>query len=343
LSYANNHTITDTGISDIDITGSIIEVFTLTKSASVLDGIYKIRITTSPVSSPPNGQNAKVFLYLNHGASNLPGWKKLVDTTDLPGVASTSANGFMAAAMVTKLNGIATGATANAASSTTPKVNGTAAAGIEAAFARGDHVHPVDSTRAPLASPALTGTPTAPTAAATVNNTQVATMAAAHAVAKADSHPVGSFYTQFPVIDQVTLANMFPASESPGTLFGGTWTEQYAGENVFFKGGVSTIETNRGKTYDTSTQSWSGTGTYGVEEDAIRNFSGQIGQMFHFAIGVAPLYPFYLASAPSAAHKIDDGTTIQSFNMLFNPGRNVPVDTTNHPKNRIIKVWKRTA
>lgn len=34
-----------------------------------------------------------------------------------------------------------------AASTTTPKMNGTAAVGSEAAFARGDHVHPSDSTK----------------------------------------------------------------------------------------------------------------------------------------------------------------------------------------------------
>lgn len=60
-------------------------------------------------------------------------------------------------------------------SSTTPKMDGTAAVGTETAFARGDHVHPTDTSRAPLASPAFTGTPTAPTAAATTNNTQIAT------------------------------------------------------------------------------------------------------------------------------------------------------------------------
>lgn len=40
-----------------------------------------------------------------------------------------------------------------------------------------DHVDALESTRAPLASPALTGTPTAPTAAASTNNTQIATTA----------------------------------------------------------------------------------------------------------------------------------------------------------------------
>lgn len=56
-------------------------------------------------------------------------------------------------------------------------MNGTQAAGTSNLYARADHVHPVDTSRAPLASPALTGTPTAPTAAADTNTTQLATTA----------------------------------------------------------------------------------------------------------------------------------------------------------------------
>lgn len=63
------------------------------------------------------------------------------------------------------------------ASATAPLVNGTAAIGASVKYARADHVHPTDTTRAPLASPALTGTPTAPTAAVNTNTTQLATTA----------------------------------------------------------------------------------------------------------------------------------------------------------------------
>lgn len=56
-------------------------------------------------------------------------------------------------------------------------MNGTQAAGTSAQIARADHVHPSDTSRAPLASPALTGTPTAPTAAVDTNTTQIATTA----------------------------------------------------------------------------------------------------------------------------------------------------------------------
>lgn len=56
-------------------------------------------------------------------------------------------------------------------------MNGAQAAGTSLLFAKADHVHPTDTSRAPLASPGFTGTPTAPTAAANTNTTQIATTA----------------------------------------------------------------------------------------------------------------------------------------------------------------------
>lgn len=67
------------------------------------------------------------------------------------------------------------------------------------------------ATKADLASPAFTGTPTAPTASFSTNTTQLATTAFVQA-ALAAMYPVGSIYTN--VSD----------STSPATLFGfGTW------------------------------------------------------------------------------------------------------------------------
>jgi len=63
------------------------------------------------------------------------------------------------------------------ASSSTPIVDGTAAVGTSVKYARGDHVHPTDTSRAPLASPTFTGTPAAPTAAVDTSTTQLATTA----------------------------------------------------------------------------------------------------------------------------------------------------------------------
>lgn len=91
------------------------------------------------------------------------------------GEATSAVAGFMSSADKVKLNGIATSAAA--VGSVTPLVSGTATVGTSSTAARSDHIHPTDTTRAPLASPALTGTPTAPTAAAGTDTIQIATTA----------------------------------------------------------------------------------------------------------------------------------------------------------------------
>ena len=90
--------------------------------------------------------------------------------------ATTSAAGSMSSADKTKLDGVATSAAA-VETTTVPVINGTAAVGAATTSSRSDHVHPVDTTRAPLASPAFTGVPTAPTATAGTSTTQLATTA----------------------------------------------------------------------------------------------------------------------------------------------------------------------
>lgn len=74
------------------------------------------------------------------------------------------------------------------ASTTSPSMDGTASYGSGTTWARADHVHPTDTSRAPLASPALTGTPTAPTATSGTSTTQIATTAfVANAISEAIS------------------------------------------------------------------------------------------------------------------------------------------------------------
>ena len=66
----------------------------------------------------------------------------------------------------------------------TPLINGTATIGSSGKWADGAHVHPTDTTRAPLASPAFTGSPTAPTQSQNDNSTNIATTAYADRAAK---------------------------------------------------------------------------------------------------------------------------------------------------------------
>lgn len=63
------------------------------------------------------------------------------------------------------------------AGTTSPLVNGAVSVGTSLRYSRQDHVHPTDTTRAPLASPSFTGTPLSTTPSVGTNTTQIATAA----------------------------------------------------------------------------------------------------------------------------------------------------------------------
>lgn len=122
-----------------------------------------------------------------------------------------------------KLAGIATGATKNTASTTTPKMDGTAAVGSETAYAKGDHVHPTDTSRAPLASPTFTGTPKAPTATAGTKDTQIATTAFVDAaITNAISGIQGISYE---------VVQTLPATGAAGTIY--LISNSGSGQNIY--------------------------------------------------------------------------------------------------------------
>lgn len=77
-----------------------------------------------------------------------------------------------------------------------PAMDGTANAGAVSAWSRGDHVHPIDTSRAPLASPALTGAPTAPTPTTGDNSTKLATTAFVQAQMVASGAGVSTWNTR---------------------------------------------------------------------------------------------------------------------------------------------------
>jgi len=123
-------------------------------------------------------------------------WDELAATYALTGLSTTgntSVGGTLTVTGATTLTGGGTSTTpatdnnttaiattafvVGQAAATAPVMNGTAAVGTSLRYARQDHVHPTDITVAPLASPALTGTPTAPTASIGTNTTQIATTA----------------------------------------------------------------------------------------------------------------------------------------------------------------------
>jgi hypothetical protein len=102
-----------------------------------------------------------------------------IGTSALAGSTNNITIGSTAGTSTTTLQGITNGVTeavdtnntelattafvVGQAASATPLVNGTAAVGTSLRYARQDHVHGTDTTRAALASPTFTGTPTLPT------------------------------------------------------------------------------------------------------------------------------------------------------------------------------------
>jgi hypothetical protein len=147
------------------------------------------------------GTGTAVSVYAFGTGATVSGSTKTVTigTGALAGATTTIAIGSTTGTSTTTLQGTTNGVTAAAdtnsvalattafvvgqAGSATPLVNGTAAVGTSLRYARQDHVHGTDTTRAPLASPAFTGTPSLPTGTTAItqtagnNTTAVATTA----------------------------------------------------------------------------------------------------------------------------------------------------------------------
>jgi hypothetical protein len=98
------------------------------------------------------------------------------------------------------------------AGSSTPFVNGSASVGSSLLYARQDHVHPTDSSRAAVASPSLTGVPTAPTASTGTNTAQLATTAFVTAAAAT----LGSGY--LPLAGGTLSGSLYVVNSSPALI-----------------------------------------------------------------------------------------------------------------------------
>ncbi|MGE1339266.1 tail fiber protein (plasmid) [Escherichia coli] len=76
--YANNNYIDDTGCGRIDLSGSVIEVFS-NKATSH----YTIRVTTTTTSGHGGVNNAE-FIYVYNGSDHAPGWRRSYNTRNKP-------------------------------------------------------------------------------------------------------------------------------------------------------------------------------------------------------------------------------------------------------------------
>jgi hypothetical protein len=139
-----------------------------------------------------------------------------------------------------------------------------------------DAISTAIATKANLASPALTGTPTAPTASVGTNTTQVASTAFVQAALAASLYPVGSIY-----INATSAIN-------PATLLGfGTWTAFGAGRvMVGFNASNALFDTaeETGGSADAITVSHTHTAT-STDSGHTHEQDGNIGGAFGYAAG----------------------------------------------------------
>jgi hypothetical protein len=137
-------------------------------------------------------------------------------------------------------------------------------------------------------------------------------------------YPVGCYYTQF-----ADTTGTFLDSESPSTLFGGTWSLQFNTDGVFFK-----------------TEGYDGTITRsnGIQTDAIRNITGTIAalRLGYGADGYVESTGAFYGSNSGKTRPEYDENRYDALKIHFDASRIVPIDTYNHPRNRLIRVWKRT-
>src|SRR5699024_9114417 len=126
--------------------------------------------------------------------------------------------------------------------------------------------------------------------------------------------PIGMCYTQY------------PGTETPSTLFGGTWTLMFNTEGVFFR---------------TEGQGASGFRD-GVQGDAIRNIVGGIGpQVVGHSQSEGATGAFRTDITPNGAAQAGADRTYRSYS--FDASRVVPTASENRPRNRTIRVWRKTA
>jgi len=136
-------------------------------------------------------------------------------------------------------------------------------------------------------------------------------------------YPVGSYYVQYPDASSNTDATEFPTSQRPATLFGGTWTEQWSTESIFFR--------TRGTLSDTDRAS-------GSQADAMQGHWHQAYD--HSAVGsYADTWVYGDKASESSAIA---GARVRE--AVTDGSHGTPrIAAETRVSNRRIKIWKRTA
>lgn len=146
--------------------------------------------------------------------------------------------------------------------------------------------------------------------------------------------PVNSFYIQIPSVESNTKATAFPTADEPATLFGGTWTQIYEDEGIFFR--------TEGDIYS-QTSGENNNRTNGMQTDLMQGH-------LHWN-GVCMTATTFFVNTTRSANPGSEGTGSSGSGYEGKTSAEID-DLTNgtprvgkeiRPLNRLIKVWRRTA
>lgn len=167
-SYKTKNNVLDDGAGSATIATNFTVNGSTTLNGVTMKGSFTATDATEH-SFVKNNATAYHGFYVNDSTVGLYDWKNSRSVVQYNPVANTlnmsnsavilgaSATGSTLA-VDTNTTGLATAAfVLGQAGSATPNMNGTAAVGTSTRYARQDHVHPSDSSKAPLASPTFTG------------------------------------------------------------------------------------------------------------------------------------------------------------------------------------------
>jgi hypothetical protein len=135
---------------------------------------------------------------------------------------------------------------------------------------------------------------------------------------------VGATFVQYPSDTTGADSTDFPTSERPATKFGGTWTQVFNTEGVFFR-------TEGGNSAEVRSA--------GLQGDAIRNIIGNI-NISNYGSAGTPAGAFYEVGSNGLSFS---NYTLIGNRLYMDASRVVPTGLDNRPINRYIKIWRRTA
>jgi hypothetical protein len=141
-------------------------------------------------------------------------------------------------------------------------------------------------------------------------------------------NPVKAWYTQYPSAESNTKTTAFPTADEPAELFGGTWVQYYEDEGLFFKteGDVLSQTDGENNVRTTGLQTDAGQGHYHA---ILNNAASNIGT----------------DQAGSAAGSLSGLNNASKIGAAITDGTNGTPRTgkETRPRNRLFKIWYRTA